>query len=93
MTYIYAIWLNTINKVNFIGNCCFGQLQPEIIDRLLAGILPNLAKAIMQRLAKASSHVRAEMANEAFASMSNFINRQHNSRLGVVVVVANGNTP
>jgi hypothetical protein len=68
-------------------------LQPEIIDRLLAGILPNLAEAIVQRLAQPSGHVWAEVANEAFARMSNFVNSQHNSRLGVVVVVANGNTP
>ena len=47
----------------------------------------------MQRFAQASSHVWAEMADHAFASMSNFINRQHNARLGVVVIVANGNTP
>ena len=47
----------------------------------------------MQRLAQPSGHVWAEVANEAFARMSNFVNSQHNSRLGVVVVVANGNTP
>jgi hypothetical protein len=59
----------------------------------LAGILPYLSKAIMQRLAQPSGHVWAEVANEAFAGMSNFVDSQHNARLGVVVVVANGNTP
>jgi len=93
LTCIYAIWLNTTNTVNFIGNWHIGQLRPQIIRRLLAGIVPNLSKAIMQRFAQASSHVWAEMADHAFASMSNFINRQHNARLGIVVVVTNGNTP
>jgi hypothetical protein len=33
------------------------------------------------------------VAYEAFAGMANFVDSQHNARLGVVVVVANGNTP
>jgi hypothetical protein len=36
LTCIYAIWLNTTNKVNFIGNWLSGQLQPQIIVRDLA---------------------------------------------------------
>jgi hypothetical protein len=68
-------------------------LQPEIIDRLLAGILPYLAEAIMERLAQATGNIGAEMANEALASMANFVNSEHNARLGIVIVVANGNAP
>jgi hypothetical protein len=33
------------------------------------------------------------MANEALASMANFVNSEHNARLGIVIVVANGNAP
>jgi hypothetical protein len=47
----------------------------------------------VQRLAQPSGHVWAEVANEALASVANFVDSQHDARLGVVVVVTNGNTP